>query len=442
MPRTAVETEDLVMLCICDYSGQVRGKGFPASELPARLKSGMGLAPTNLMINAFGEIGDSPWGPRGELIMLPDPTTKVRVDFGESRPSEQFFLADITELDGTPWTCCPRGWLARGLQALWDEFGLTIKAAFEHEFHYSGAEARLGDSYLLDAIRLQDSFAQTLMPALRANGIEPDTFLPEYGPQQYEVTCKPSLGLTAADDAVKLREITRAVARYHGHKATFSPIMAQGAIGNGVHVHFCPLDQDGTPVCFDACATLGISATAEYFIEGILSEMPALLALTAPSVISYERLQPNQWSATYNNLGNLDREAGIRLCPISSLPDSNPAEDFNFEYRAADAAANPYMVLGVLVWAGLRGLREEAPLRKLTDRDPGDMSAAERKSQGLVRLPQCLSDALEFFAESTLLEKSMGAEFRDAYLMHKRSEISFLEDYTSEARITRYVNAY
>ena len=66
MPRTAVETEDLVMLCICDYSGQVRGKGFPASELPARLKSGMGLAPTNLMINAFGEIGDSPWGPRGE----------------------------------------------------------------------------------------------------------------------------------------------------------------------------------------------------------------------------------------------------------------------------------------------------------------------------------------------------------------------------------------
>ena len=36
-----MKTEDLVMLCICDYSGQVRGKGFPASELPARLKSGM-----------------------------------------------------------------------------------------------------------------------------------------------------------------------------------------------------------------------------------------------------------------------------------------------------------------------------------------------------------------------------------------------------------------
>ena len=62
MPRTAVETEDLVMLCICDYSGQVRGKGFPASELPARLKSGMGLAPTNLMINPLERLEIVPGG--------------------------------------------------------------------------------------------------------------------------------------------------------------------------------------------------------------------------------------------------------------------------------------------------------------------------------------------------------------------------------------------
>jgi len=34
-----METEVLVMLCICDNTGQVRSKGFPASELPARLKS-------------------------------------------------------------------------------------------------------------------------------------------------------------------------------------------------------------------------------------------------------------------------------------------------------------------------------------------------------------------------------------------------------------------
>ena len=36
-----MKIEDLVMLCICDYSEQLRGKDLPASELHARLKFGM-----------------------------------------------------------------------------------------------------------------------------------------------------------------------------------------------------------------------------------------------------------------------------------------------------------------------------------------------------------------------------------------------------------------
>ncbi len=437
-----MEFEELVMICICDYAGQVRGKGFPASDLDERLRTGIGLAPTNLMINAFGEIGNSPWGPRGELLMLPDPTTEVRVDFKGTRPPERFLLADLTALDGTPWACCPRGWLARGLAALANEFGLIVKAAFEHEFHYSGTEARLGDSYLLDAMRLQGSFAQNLLPALRTNGIIPDTFLPEYGPQQFEVTCKPVLGLAAADDAIKLREITRAVARFHGHKATFSPVMSADAVGNGVHVHFSLQDRDGTPVSYDETAAHGIGEAAGHFVEGILSEMPALVALTAPSLISYERLKPHRWSATYNNLGDRDREAGIRLCPLTRLPGSDPAASFNFEYRAADAAANPYMVLGALVWAGLKGLRDKRRLREPTARDPDEMNIAEREALRLVHLPRSLSDALLLLEQNETMGQAMGAEFRAAYLMHKRSEIDFLKDYSPEAQIARYADAY
>ncbi len=437
-----MELEELVMLCICDYAGQVRGKGFPASELAERLRTGIGLAPTNLMINAFGEIGDSPWGPRGELLMLPDPTTEVMVDFAGARPPERFLLADLTELDGTPWACCPRGWLARGLEALAREFGLIVKAAFEHEFHYSGAEVRLGDSYLLDAMRLQGGFAQNLLPALRSNGIIPDTFLPEYGPQQFEVTCKPALGLAAADDAIRLREITRAVARFHGHKATFSPVMAAGAVGNGVHVHFSLQDRDGTPVSYDATAAHGIGEAAGHFVEGILSEMPALVAFTAPSLVSYERLKPHRWSATYNNLGDRDREAGIRLCPLTRLPGSDPAASFNVEYRAADAAANPYMVLGALVWAGLKGLRDKRRLREPTARDPDEMNIAEREALGLVHLPRSLSDALLLLEQNETMGQAMGAEFRAAYLLHKRSEIEFLKDYSPDAQIARYADAY
>ncbi len=437
-----MEREELVMLCICDYAGQVRGKGFPASELTGRLRSGIGLAPTNLMINAFGEIGDSPWGPRGELLMLPDAETEVRLDFGDERPPEWFYLANLTELDGSPWSCCPRNWLVRGLDALKSEFGLEVKAAFEHEFHYSGSPARLGDAYLLDAMRLQGNFAQTLLPALRANGIVPETFLPEFGPQQFEITCKPALGLRAADDAVRLREIARAVARFHGHKATFSPVMAAGAVGNGVHVHFSLQNLEGAPVNYDSAAAHGVREVAGQFLQGILAHMPSLAALTAPSVVSYERLQPNRWSATYNNLGNKDREAGVRLCPLSDLPGSDPDASFNFEYRAADAAANPYLVLGALVWAGLDGLRKKMTLGRTTNRDPDDMKPEERAERGIVRLPQSLADALPQLVANEVMNEAMGAEFLAAYVMHKRSEIELLESYSPEERIARYADAY
>jgi glutamine synthetase len=60
----------------------VRGKGFPASNLAQRLKTGVGWVPTNTMISCFGPIGDTPFGATGDLILVPDEKTEVRVDFG------------------------------------------------------------------------------------------------------------------------------------------------------------------------------------------------------------------------------------------------------------------------------------------------------------------------------------------------------------------------
>lgn len=437
-----MKLEDFIMICICDYAGQVRGKGFPACERDSRIGSGIGLAPTNLMITAFGDIVETPWGSRGELIMMPDPATEVTVDLGDERPPERFLIADILELDGSPWRCCPRSWLKSGLQALADETGLRLYAAFEHEFHYSGAGQRLGDAYLLDSIRLQGTFAHALLHAMRDNGIEPDTFLPEYGPQQFEVTCKPALGLKSADQAVQLREITRAVARAYGHKATFSPVMAEGAVGNGVHIHFSFQDADGNPVGYDPDTKHGMAETAGQFVAGVLRDMSALVALTAPSLVSYERLQPNRWSATYNNLGDRDREAGIRLCALPDLPAYDPIKTFNFEYRAADAAASPYLALGALVWAGLQGIRDKLPLPEPTDSDPDQLPEAEKQRRGLARLPQSLPDALAALQASDRARSWLGDALLDAYLTHKRSEITLMENLSAAEQIERYVAAY
>ena len=110
--------EESVMLCTTDLGGQTRGKGFPASDLADRLKKGIGWTPTNSMITAHGPIAPSPWGPFGDLVLIPDPDTRVRIDFGPDAAAEHFVMGDILHLDGTPWPVCPRGFLKRVLAAI------------------------------------------------------------------------------------------------------------------------------------------------------------------------------------------------------------------------------------------------------------------------------------------------------------------------------------
>ncbi len=86
---------------------------------------------------------------------------------------------------------------------------------------------------------------------MRQVGVMPDSFLAEFGPQQFEVTCAPALGLRAADDAVITRELARAVAFRLGHRVSFTPIPDPDGTGNGTHIHWSFLDRDDQPVLYE-----------------------------------------------------------------------------------------------------------------------------------------------------------------------------------------------
>lgn len=93
--------EDLVFVGTCDIAGLVRGKGFPSAELPARRKVGIGWTHSNLMQTCFGPILDTPFGTSGDLMIVPDPSSEVHVDFRDGSAPEHFFLGDIRNTDGT-----------------------------------------------------------------------------------------------------------------------------------------------------------------------------------------------------------------------------------------------------------------------------------------------------------------------------------------------------
>jgi glutamine synthetase len=415
--------DPIVMICTCEMSGRVRGKGFPARDLASRMKTGVGWVPTNSMINAFSMIPATPFGTGGDLILVPDADTEVKVDFGDGSAPEHFLLGDIRQLDGTPWECCPRDFARRALDALKEAAGVSLYSAFEHEFVYTGVESRPGESYSLDAYRRQGTFGEAFTAALRRAGAEPESFLPEFGARQYEFTVAPALGLTSADRAVVAREMARATAQRLGHRAIFSPILDPAGVGNGVHIHFSFRDAHGGAATHDPADEFGMSKLTRHFTAGLLHHMPALCALTAPSSVSYIRLRPNRWAPTLADLKRQDRGAAIRICPV--IPGSDEARQYNLEFRVADAAASPYLALGALVWAGVDGIR-----RKL-----------EIPAEG-PPLPATLAAALDALEACAPAKTWMGPSFLNAYLVHKRGELAGLEGLDEKQTCQRYAETY
>jgi glutamine synthetase len=436
----AMNREALIMVCTCEIAGRVRGKGFPAKDLPERMTKGVGWVPTNTMISCFGPIGDTPFGATGDLILVPDPQTEVKVHFEEEGASEHFYLGDIKETDGRPWACCPRNFLRRALDGLEAAAGLKLLAAFEQEFVYTGVEDLPGSPYSLDAYRRQGLFGEVLTAALRQAGVVPDSFLPEYGARQYEVTCRPALGVRAADDAIVMREIVRACALRLGARAIFSPILDPKGVGNGVHIHFSFQDAEGRPVMYELGAPYSMSKPARAFMAGVLRHLPAITAVAAPSAISYLRLTPNRWAPTYAYMAERDREASLRVCPVLMLPGSDPAQQFNVEFRPADAAASPYLALGALVHAGVEGIRQN--LEPPAPRDVARMNDAEREAAGIRHLPRSLGEALDLLEATPEAKAWFGPVYLEAYLRHKRAEMRMLEGLDDAAQCARYALTY
>ena len=82
---------------------------------------------------------------------------------------------------------------------------------------------------------------------------------------------------------------------------------------------------------------------------------------SAPSprrrTVSYFRLRPNRWAPTYAYLGAAGPRRRLAHLPGLTRPGADAANQFNVEYRPADAAASPYLALGAIVWAGVDGIR-------------------------------------------------------------------------------------
>ena len=425
---------DLVRIVFVNNSGVPRGRVVDADDLGGVLENGVNLTHAMQSFNALDRlVPDGRYGPAGEVRVVPDPETFTVLPYDDRTA---LLLADLHDLDGEPWDAGPRAQLERYLDELGEE-GYEPAAAFESEFYYTretddGDVEPFDDStcFSTDGMRSAHDPILDTVDALDDQGMGLAAYYPEYGPGQQELVIDHDHGVAAADDQVRYKETVKAVARDHGIGATFRPKPFPQLPGSGCHVHLS-LSRDGENAFFDpdADGPYPLSETGRQFVAGVLEHAPALVALTAPTVESYDRIAPGMWSSAYTCWGPDNREAVVR---VPSVDEGNRAATTRIEFKPADNTANPYLALFGVLAAGMDGIDRRLDPGEPLDVDPGTLSETERADRGIERLPETLGDAVEELAGDDAIREAFGDPLFESYLEVKRSEWEMFTDEDGE----------
>jgi glutamine synthetase len=206
---------------------------------------------------------------------------------------------------------------------------------------------------------------------------------------QCEIDMKFKPLLRAADQLLMFKYVVKNTAIQNGKTVTYMPKPIFGDNGSGMHVH-SSLWLKGKPL-FSGGGYAGLSDMAMYFIGGLLTHAPALLAITNPTTNSYKRLVPGYEAPVNLAYSSNNRSASIRI-PFGNSPKAK-----RIEFRCPDPAANPYLAFSAILMAGLDGIQNRIDPGEPLDKDIYDLSPEELKD--VPSTPESLGHALKALSE-------------------------------------------
>jgi glutamine synthetase len=417
------EGVDLVMLSFVDNAGIVRVKSVPVHRLPAAARYGVGASPC---FEAFRfddtmVVGRHLGGPDGDLRLVPDLRRLVRL---AAQPGWAWSPVDKFTQDGERFVACQRTFAAAQVAAA-AQRGLRFRMAFETEWVLgeSGDEQEFvpafsGPAYGILRLEAVADYARELVAALQAQGLSVEQFHPEYALAQLELSVSPNDPVGAADDVLLVRHTIRRLSSAHGWRASFAPSVVPGGAGSGAHLHVSMHDEDGNTFA-GGSGPFRLQEVGESFLAGVLRELPALMAVGAGNPASFLRLQPSHWAGVWQCWGHETREAAVRF--VSGTADTGNWAA-NAEVKCFDATANPYLLVGAVIAAGLAGVAERLSLPEPITGDPAGWSAQQRERAGVHRLPTSSVEAADALAASRVLAEAMGEVLHDTVLTVRRAE--------------------
>jgi glutamine synthetase len=280
---------------------------------------------------------------------------------------------------------------------------------------------------------------------LEEMGIGVESSHHEAAPSQHEVDLRYTDALTMADSVLTCRLVVKEVAMANGVYATFMPKPLADVNGSGMHTHLS-LFRGETNAFYDNDDPEHLSAVARGFIAGLLRHAGEITLVTNQWVNSYKRLIPGFEApvrVAWNRRGmrahaaapaqarTSGRMPGDLLC----VPEYRAGKEIasRVEYRAPDAACNPYLAFAALLAAGLEGIEREYPLPP--SRDATDEASMEQAPT----LPGSLHEALQLAEASDLLRNCLGEHLYESLLMSKHIEWERYRSHITDYELQEYL---
>jgi len=407
-----------VQLWFTDILG--RHKAFHVT--PAELEDALdqGLTFDGSSIDGFSRTTES------DVLARPDLTTfELLPWYGEGHGIARVFC-DIYNIDGTPFSGCPRQQLRKVLNGALEQ-GFTFFVAPEIEYFYFSSLDPASTLTPLDQGSYFDLLPDDVSSQLRRRtvltleemGIGVEHAQHEDAPSQHEIDLRYTDALTMADTVMSVRHVVKELARQAGIAASFMPKPLANVQGSGMHTHLS-LWRNGENA-FVGDGPYGLSPVATQFMAGLLRHAPEITAITNQWVNSYKRLVPSTEAPVGVEWARSNDAALIRVPTVKS----GKTESTRIEYRAPDPAANPYLAFAVILAAGLRGITEAYTL--------------PAEGERVARLPQSLDQAIELMSTSALLQETLGDHQVEWFLRNKRAEWDAYRGQVTPFELERYL---
>lgn len=424
-----------------DNNGITRSRTVPIARLPEVAWTGVGITTLFAVFDSHDGITFAHEGlsnASGDVRLIPELDRVVGL---AGQPAFAWAPGRQRAADGSPWPYDQRAVLERQLQRAADA-GLRLRCGFELEMFVGldGDElvpAHHGPAYSAQALLAIDEFAADALTDLAANGVDVGQIHAEYGPAQVEITLAAADPLTAADQQVLARQTLRAAARRHGLRVSFAPLVSPEGVGNGCHVHTSAWRGDENLLRSAADGRPGGEGAS--FLAGLLRDLPAIVAVSAPSVPSLTRLRPGYFASAFAFWGVENREAALRYVPSTDLLGPGHA---NVELKPADASANPYLALAVLIGSGLAGIADGLALPDPVAADPGGWSENERAKAGIARLPATPAEQEEALTGSARMREILGEPLLGAFTAVRHADAAWAQARSPEEIVAGHLWLY